>query len=89
MPICLWIFLSSGWARYFLYRNWVFICDAAIAGRMMSLPGQPGHIMADKLPVMARWMPGTPYLNWTNIPTLPKLAAFEKFFKILKNNKEA
>jgi hypothetical protein len=54
MPICLWIFLSSGWARYFLYRNWVFICDAAIAGRMMSLPGQPGHIMADKLPVMAR-----------------------------------
>jgi len=29
-------------------------------------------------------MPGTPYLNWTNIPTLPKLAAFEKFFKTLK-----
>ena len=56
----------------------------------MSLPGPPGHITADKLPVMARLMPGTPYLSWTNIPTLPKLAAFEKkFFKILKNNKEA
>ena len=56
---------------------------------MMSLPGPLGHIMADKLPVMARLMPRTPYLDWTNIPTLPKLAAFEKFFKILKNNKEA